>query len=354
LPDRCDLSIRSSAGDYEVVVGEGALDAALSGGADLLLVDRALAGLLPVTGPTVLVDASEKAKTLAGCESVVLEMRAAGIRRGHHVVAVGGGVVQDIATFVTDIYMRGLAWTYVPTTLMAMADSCIGGKSSINVGGVKNLVGGFHPPSRVIVDPVFLPTLPPAAVAAGLAEAVKICFCRGQDSFETYLEHYPAFEREPERLLHHVLEAKKWFIEIDEHDQAERLLLNFGHTFGHALEAATSHRLSHGLGVAVGILCALRHPAAERNPGTAALEQHCRELLRAAPDLDEVLDSVDEQRYEAAFRSDKKHSPSAFRLILPVAGEGVRQVETPSDDSGWAAVLTATRESLGSLRRAAA
>lgn len=326
----------------------------LSGGVDLLIVDRALIGQVSTSGPTIVVDASEEAKTLAGCERVVLEMRAAGTRRGHHVVAVGGGVVQDIATFVTDIYMRGLAWTYAPTTLMAMADSCIGGKSSINVGGVKNLVGGFHPPSRVIVDTSFLHTLPAPAVAAGLAEAVKICFCRGQASFDAYLEHSASFDDQPERLLRHVLEAKKWFIEVDEHDRAERLLLNFGHTFGHALEAATGHRLSHGLGVAVGILCALGHPAAQRNAGTAALEQHCRALLSAAPDLDEVLDGLDEQRYEAAFRSDKKHTPSAFRLILPAGGEGVREVETPSDAQGWATVLTATREALGSLRRATA
>lgn len=350
------MRIRSSFGDYHVVVGHGALSQAIGDGADVVVADRSLAEqlLLPAGTPTVLIDADEDAKTLAGCEQVVLAMREAGVRRGHHVVAVGGGVVQDIATFVTDIYMRGLPWTYVPTTLMAMADSCIGGKSSINAAGVKNLVGGFHPPSRVVVDPRFLRTLPQEAVAAGLAEAVKICFCRGQDSFDAYVEHHAVFQEHPERLLTHVLETKKWFIEIDEHDQAERLLLNFGHTFGHALEVATGHRLSHGLGVAVGILCALRHPESQAGPGTAALEEHCRGLLAGATDLNETLGAFDVDSYEHAFRSDKKHSPSEFRLILPAAGEGVHQVRTPSDAAGWASCLTATREALDTLRRTAA
>lgn len=351
---RSELLIRSSSGDYHVVVGVGAFEELLAaGGPDVVVIDRALAGRLrlPQGMPAVLVDAEEDTKTLAGCEQVVLALREAGIRRGHHVVAVGGGVVQDVATFVTDIYMRGLAWTYVPTTLMAMADSCIGGKSSINAAGVKNLVGGFHPPDRVVVDPTFLTTLPSAAVSAGLAEAVKICYCRGQQSFEGYLEFYETFESEPERLLTHVLDAKKWFIEVDEHDQAERLLLNFGHTFGHALEAATGHQLSHGVGVAVGVLCALRHPKAVENVGISALEAHCRELLAAVDDLEQVLALVDKQQYERAFRSDKKHSPDAFRLILPAPREGVRRVETASDVQGWDDVLTATHDALASLKK---
>ena len=348
---RAELRIRSSAGDYQVLVGRGVVDDALAGGADVVLADRSVAERLHLTdrGRLVELDADEDTKTLAGCERVVLALRELGVRRGDHVVVVGGGVVQDVGTFVTDIYMRGLPWTYVPTTLMAMTDSCIGGKSSINAGGVKNLVGGFHPPTRVVVDPVFLSTLPPPSISAGLAEAVKICYCRGQDSFDGYLERFATFEERPEELLAHVLAAKKWFIEVDEHDQKERLLLNFGHTFGHALEAGTQHRLSHGLGVAVGVLCALRHPEAVVNHGTRALEAHCRQLLAVDPELPAILGTLDDVAYERAFRSDKKHAADTFRLILPAAGEGVRRVETPSDTAGWTAVHTATREVLASL-----
>ncbi|WP_448629983.1 3-dehydroquinate synthase [Cellulomonas soli] len=187
-------------------------------------------------------------------------MREAGVRRGDHVVAVGGGVIQDLATFVTDVYMRGLPWSYVPTTLMAMADSCIGGKSSINVGDVKNLVGGIYPPSAVVVDPDFLASLSATARAAGFSEAAKIAFCRGPETFDGYLAAYDGFEGDPDALIDLVLRAKRWFVEIDEHDRKERRLLNFGHTFGHALEVAVDHRISHGLAVAFGVLCATRHP----------------------------------------------------------------------------------------------
>jgi 3-dehydroquinate synthase len=351
LVDRHELTIHSSFGDYQVLVGRGVLEDAVGVGSDALVVDRAVADRLsvPDSARLVLIDATEDTKTLTGCEQVVLALRELGVRRGHHVVVVGGGVVQDVGTFVTDIYMRGLPWTYVPTTLMAMTDSCIGGKSSINAGGVKNLVGGFHPPSRVIVDPVFLSTLAPSAISAGLAEAAKICYCRGQKSFDGYLERYAAFESRPDLLLAHVLDAKKWFIEVDEHDQKERLLLNFGHTFGHALEAGTAYQLSHGLGVAVGVLCALRHPSAVQNRGSAALDQHCRELLAVDPDVATLLSDLDLTAFERAFRSDKKHGSDVFRLIVPAPGEGVCRVETPSDDSGWRDICTATREALTSL-----
>ena len=102
------------------------------------------------------------------------------------------------------------------------------------------------------------------------------------------------------------------------------------------------------------MLCALNHPAAQVNDGTDRLERHCRDLLDVVPDLGQTLDALDEVAYERAFRSDKKHSPSAFRLVLPAAGEGVRQVETPSDADGWAVALQATRTVLASLQRTAA
>src|SRR5205085_504532 len=117
--------------------------------------------------------------------------------------------------------------------------SCVGGKSSINAGGVKNVVGNIYPPRSVIIDPVFLKSLSPEGITGGFGEASKICFCRGRQSFERYLELYAKSEAEGAvlpALLHHVLACKQWFVEIDEFDRKERRLLNFGHTFAHALE----------------------------------------------------------------------------------------------------------------------
>lgn len=325
-----EFRVATSTGGYDVVVGDGAFARALTP-ADVVVVDESLVGVLPplVAERVLPVVADEQTKTLAGCEELILRMREAGVRRADRLVAVGGGVVQDVATFVADVYMRGLAWEYVPTTLMAMADSCLGGKSSINVGGVKNLVGGIYPPQRVLVDPTLLASLPPTAIAAGLSEAVKIAYCRGPEAFHRYLELHAAFATAPSPLIEHVLRAKKWFIEIDEHDRAERRLLNFGHTFGHALESAVGNRISHGLAVSVGVLCATRHPAAADGPEVDALAAHCRALL--ADGDTSGLARFDVDRFRAAFRSDKKHSATEFHLILPAPGGGVREVARPSD-----------------------
>ena len=199
------------------------------------------------------------------------EMREAGARRSTHLVAIGGGIVQDLATFAAQMFMRGIDWTYVPTTLLGMADSCIGGKSSLNVGRFKNLAGSYFPPRKVVVDPRFIATLPDEDVAGGLAEAAKITFCRGPREFATHRALYDQFPHTARELLHHTLAAKQWFIEVDEFDRAQRRQLNFGHTFGHALEAGTAFAISHGTAVALGVRCAI------------ALGE------RAAPELDRAL-----------------------------------------------------------------
>lgn len=345
-----EFTVQSASGAYSVAIGAGSFAESVARGPEVVVVDAALRGMVPDRErPVLAVDASEDTKTLAGCERLILELQAAGVRRGDRILAVGGGVVQDVATFVAQVYMRGLAWDYAPTTLMAMADSCIGGKSSINVGGVKNLVGGFHPPDTIVVDPVFLSSLSPTAIAAGLSEAAKIAYCRGAACMEGYLERYDSFDRDPAALIEHVLRAKKWFIEVDEYDKKERRLLNFGHTFGHALETAVGHTLSHGLAVAVGVLCAIRHPAAGAGPLADALESHCRTLLASAEGVQDALARFDAKAFERAFRADKKHGTSAFRLILPAPAGGVVEIETGNSSREWDEIERASRRALDSL-----
>ena len=345
-----EFSVRSSSGQYNVQIGAGLFDRAVDD-ADVVIVDAALADRVSAGDrPVLTLTADEDTKTLAGCEQVILAMRSAGVRRGDRVLAVGGGVVQDVATFVTDVYMRGLPWSYAPTTLMAMADSCIGGKSSINVGGVKNLVGGIYPPGHVVVDPAFLDTLGATAQAAGLAEAAKIAFCRGADTFEGYLQRFARFEDDPAELIDHVLRAKRWFVEVDEHDHKERRLLNFGHTFGHALEVAVDHAIPHGIAVAIGVLCASAHPAAGTGPLTDALVAHCRSLIAQDVAVPSALEKFDPVAFERAFRSDKKHDSTTFRLILPSSSGGVEEVRTGNAPEDWAHIVEVTDRTLDSLR----
>ena len=320
------FEIESSSGSYSVRVESHGFAGFLEAmGESLILADafftpQQMAGNHPV----IFAEASEALKSLDHAPQLIEQVRIAGASRGTHLVAVGGGIVQDISAFIASIYMRGLQWSYLPTTVLAMVDSCIGGKSSINVGNYKNLVGTFHPPTRVLIDPALAATLPSHEKASGLIEAAKICFCRGQQTFSRYLSCNPGLEMSVESLEQVVstsLLAKKWFIEIDEFDKKERLLLNFGHTFGHAMEGASHYRISHGIAVGLGILCALEF---ERQRGlwydrlveVTQLEAHLHTLIATAPCLPEHMRALDVDELMQRFESDKKHSHSEYTLIL--------------------------------------
>ena len=353
------FAINSSTGAYEVVVVRDSFTAALHEiGAGFVISDAFFSAQLEqMNVPHTVIEADEHAKSLDAMPRLIEGMRAGGVNRGTHLAAVGGGVIQDIAAFTASVYMRGVAWSYFPTTVLAMVDSCIGGKSSINVGPYKNLIGTFHPPARILIDPSVAGTLPPEQFAGGLIEAAKICFCRGEESFAQYLACRPSARMPPaqlERVILTSLHAKKWFIETDEFDKKERLLLNFGHTFGHALEGASGYALSHGIAVGIGILCSFSfqrsrgsfNPEPER---IAALEAHLRVLIGTSAGLKATLLAVDLDDVLTRFKSDKKHSTESFTLIL-VDGLGhvIREsfARTPAVE---AAIRNAVQSTLGTL-----
>lgn len=354
MPAPSELQITSSTGDYTVRIGAGQFDQLLADKssdqviADAFFADGFAAALPPER--VQLLEAVESNKTLGGGERLIAGLRDRGTRRGEELLAVGGGIVQDVATLTASLYMRGLKWTYVPTTLLGMADSCIGGKSSINVGPYKNLAGNFHPPTLVVVDPAFIATLTAEDRAGGLCEAMKISFCRGPEAFARYLELFADFDSSDDAaaaLLAHVLGCKKWFIEIDEFDQAERRQLNFGHTFAHALEAATDFGVSHGIAVGIGVLAAERLAVAVDGEQAAQpqLAEHALALVRQAPDLEARLARLDQARFEAAFLSDKKHGADGLHVILPQTGGGTAERVLP----GGSDSLTLVRGALESV-----
>ena len=330
------FEINASTGSYEVTVARGLFAASIAQmGHASIVADEFFQPQLHATN-TLFLAASEEEKSLDRAPALIEKLRGGGANRSTHLVAVGGGVIQDISAFVASVYMRGVAWSYVPTTVLAMVDSCIGGKSSINVGPYKNLVGTFHPPQRIYIDPALAETLPRDQFASGLIEAAKICFCRGSECFERYLSHNPSITMSTEALEGVILEslhAKKHFIEIDEFDKKERLLLNFGHTFGHALEGASHYGIPHGIGVGLGILCSL---AFQRSRGVdysgapivAGLTTHLDQLIRTLPGLRDELLKLDLTDILDRFASDKKHSPGKFALILVATnGEVVMGVD---------------------------
>jgi 3-dehydroquinate synthase len=319
----CEFEVVTSHSSYSVVVESGSASKTLDSAALVVIDEYVHANVLPSPcAATVVVPGNETTKTLASCEDILRRMNELGARRGDVLVAVGGGAIQDAATLVASLYMRGLSWVYCPSTAMAMADSCLGGKSSINVAGIKNLVGNIYPPQRVVIDPALAIGLSTEAKISGLAEAVKICFAAGEDSFARYLDRAIGPEdfgrgTATELLLLHVLEAKKWFIEVDEFDARERQLLNFGHTYAHAIEAATDFSLPHGIAVALGVLGALEHPLSAHTNATIKLHDYVIDLLKPIRPRLESLSTIDWTAFERAVVSDKKATRDHLRLVLP-------------------------------------
>lgn len=348
--ERTVLSVSARSHKYEVLIGAGVFSE-LDISSDLVIVaDSRFKDLFEknAAGNFVFVDALEVNKNLATVENIIVELQKYGVRSHSTVVAVGGGIIQDLMTMVASIYMRGISWVYVPTTLLGMIDSCIGGKSSINTRTVKNLIGNIYPPSRIYADTNFLVTLSETDFLCGLAEASKICFCKGESEFREFL--VLAQSRAPKdvsKMVAHVLSAKKWFIEVDEFDKAERKYLNFGHTFGHALEVGSNHLVPHGLAVASGIKAAILFESKSRGTSEIEKELFCyvEKLTIGIPDFLK-LNTISWGKYSEAFKADKKHSSEEYSLLLPNHGGGVRIEKFKKSDALLNLVIEAQKSSL--------
>ncbi|MEO5775149.1 MAG: 3-dehydroquinate synthase family protein [Sphingomicrobium sp.] len=318
------FEIASASGSHPVrIAAEPLANLAVGPQPTLILADSFFRDQLrDVSCPILFIEAVEESKELAALSPLIEQCREAGLARNGHILAVGGGVVQDIACFIATVYMRGVDWTFMPTTLLAMVDSCIGGKSSVNVGAFKNLVGSFYPPKAIIVPVTAVETLPPEHFAAGQCEAAKICFAHGNGVFGEYIALPRSEGRcDPEHMVPLSLNAKKWFIEVDEFDQNERLLLNFGHSFGHALESCTDYLLTHGVAVGIGCLAAVEMSANEdariRDVARVqALVDDLTGILSQVPGIPEALGRVERGDFFRFWQSDKKHNPQAYRPIL--------------------------------------
>ena len=303
------------------------------------------------------INANEDAKSFLKLNEIFISLKEFGCNRKSSITAIGGGVVQDIATIVSSLYMRGINWNYVPTTFLGMTDSCLGGKSSINVGSYKNLIGNFHPPHNIEILPSLAKTLPKTELFAGIAESAKICFCSGNSSFKKYLEYSSPLlsndwsNKDLLKLLHHTLKIKKWFIEKDEFDTAERKLLNYGHTWGHALESATNFSVPHGLAIAIGILASILF---KKNITIhKKLYEHCFKLIIPVINKKDI-EIFEESKFITAFNSDKKHSLSFYHLITPKCSLdnalGVEELKIPRTSKNLDKILYAMKKTLNLIK----
>ncbi len=194
----------------------------------------------------------ETAKTIATFEEICRQLSRNGFTRKDCVAAVGGGLVGDLAGFAAAAYMRGIDFYNIPTTLLAQVDASIGGKTGVNLAGMKNLVGAFWQPRGVLIDPDTLATLSPRLRSEGMAEVVKMALCLDAHLFETLENTDPRAELET--ILRRALLLKKQVVERDERESGLRKVLNFGHTIGHGIETAAAGTLYHGECVAVGMM----------------------------------------------------------------------------------------------------
>ena len=351
------FDIKTSSGSYRVSVGEDLCGELNSNKNSIFLVDQYLVPHIKINkNRCIEIPALEPSKNLDYMSGVVEQMRELGVNRDTHVYALGGGIIQDIATFVNSIYMRGLSWTYFPSTLLSMADSCIGGKSSINVHGYKNLVGNIYPPQAVFVDMNFCKTLGANEIVGGLAEAVKICYARGPEVFNQYLAldpHYPMAGDIGVQVVSTALLAKKWFIEVDEFDKSERLLLNYGHTFGHALEASSNFEIAHGVAVALGILTANYYANLVGQLNEVGqiranqLNAYLVSLLKPVEDaLRQSLLKIDFKVVLAKFEGDKKHRQDVYRMVIPTQAGNLVLTSTPKNEDSRNLIERSYLESL--------
>lgn len=201
----------------------------------------------------VTVPRGEGSKSFEKLEELLSAMLEASFARGDCVVAVGGGVVGDLSGFAASCYMRGIDFYNIPTTLLAQVDSSVGGKTAVNFGGVKNIVGAFYQPKKVLIDPDTLETLERRQLMAGLAEAIKMAATSDAELFEL-IERSTQLKDDLPEIIYRSLLIKSGVVEKDPKENGLRRILNFGHTVGHAVESANKGALLHGECVALGML----------------------------------------------------------------------------------------------------
>lgn len=197
--------------------------------------------------------ANEDLKTFEGIKKVCQWLLNNDAKKDSIILGIGGGVIQDICTFVAHIYYRGIEWIYLPTTLLSQCDSCIGAKCGINFGNFKNQLGVIHAPSQVLVDINFLNTLSDVDVYSGLGEMLKLSLTGPNEFYDYFCENTKGATLDYEELIFKSLNAKKPIIEADEFENDLRRILNYGHSFGHALEHSYKGVVPHGLAVVWGI-----------------------------------------------------------------------------------------------------
>ena len=329
------IRVTSSSGPYTIYCGEGALSRAAplmerlgdSTGTFVLSSPnvwrhwgRTLAEIIPGAKRPILFDDRESAKRLDTVEGIARALVRAGADRRAVIVAVGGGVVGDVAGFAAATYLRGVRLVHIPTTVVAQVDSAIGGKTGVDLPEGKNLVGAFYPPKLVIADPGFLRTLPRRAFSSGLYEVIKYGVITDQKLFD-FLEHRmdAILRRDPAALawiIPRSIAIKAHVVSADEREGGLRQILNFGHTLGHALETATNYRrFLHGEAIGCGMIFSTLLAVARGRLG----DVHAMRIIRLVASVGPLpaIGKIRAASLRPILASDKKTRAGRVGWVLP-------------------------------------
>lgn len=283
---------------------------------------------------SVLLNATEETKSINQIVPVLEQLISLNLKRNNTLVAIGGGIIQDITCFVATVLFRGIQWNFVPTTLLSQADSCIGSKSSVNLPSLKNALGTFKPPQKIWICPEFLNTLNPLEIKSGIGEIIKVHAIDDKESFDLLAKDFQKLETDRHLLLkyiHESLRIKKRYIEIDEFDKNERNIFNYGHSFGHAIEAATNFGIPHGIAISMGMDMANTVSSA-RGLTPESERDRMRPILRGNYQQSSTI-PIPFGPFLEALKKDKKNTKTELVLILPCGADAeIKKVAVPVDD----------------------
>ena len=284
-----------------------------------LYAGRALSSLQKAgyAAEAILLPVGEQHKTIDSITYLWEAFIQAGVERGSSVVALGGGVVSDLAGFAAATYLRGVRWVALPTSLLAMADASLGGKTGIDLAQGKNLAGAFHPPALVLADPDVLASLPDAELRSGMAEIIKAGVIGDPSLFELVGRGWEAIKSAPSELIRRSMAVKIRVIQADPYEKDLRAALNLGHTIGHALERASGYRLRHGEAVAIGMV-AETHLAEKMGLAQAGLAALIARTLETYGLPVAIPAALDRSQVLQAMSLDKKRSAGRLLFSLPV------------------------------------
>ena len=299
----------------------------------------------------LLIDAIEQNKTLEQVQAVYRFLTPLPEKKKMHLVSIGGGIIQDITGFVAQTLYRGVPWTFVPTTFLAQADSCVGSKTSLNFESFKNILGGFYPPNTIYLCPIFLDSFPETDYCSGIGEVIKFLLLddRSTPDIDAIAELISDLYQRKNRLkaIQASLSVKQAYIAEDEFDQGKRNLFNYGHCFGHALESTSRYSVPHGLAVVVGMMVANAVALNRELISERLYSQLNQRLFLPTLPIRFKPEYFDRNQIIEALKNDKKRVGKGLTMIIP-SSDNIDAIK--ADDVQSNEVIAAMATVLNDLR----